>query len=245
MSEPRACSRYTVRPRNEDQVNDVSMDVSTGGAGESASSSSSGPSTENTGAGGEEEKEEDERSKESAKIKVANEVEGVTRKMREEHWAAGHVPYRNWCEVCVAGCGRDRPHHRVKDEGDGHPVICIDYATLSTTGVKDKEESDGVGVEKKNWTVLAMKDKKSKMLFARVLPCKGTEKAYNWRRVAKDIEMLGYQKVVIRADGESAVQDLARQVKRNRVEDTIIEKTPKADPRANGAAENAVRQVKE
>ena len=223
------------------------MDESTSGAVKSAgsSSSSSGPSAGDAREGGEAGEIGEERGKESAKIKVAGEVEGVTRKMREEHWAAGHVPYRNWCEVCVAGCGRDRPHHRVQDDGEGHPVICIDYATLATSGVKDEKESKTVDVEKKNWTVLAMKDKKSKMLFARVLPCKGTEKAYNWKRIARDIEMLGYQKVVIRADGESAVQDLARQVKRNRVEDTIIEKTPKADPRANGAAENAVRQVKE
>ena len=33
----------------------------------------------------------------------------------EEHWIRGHVPYRNWCDVCVKARGREMEH--AKDKG--------------------------------------------------------------------------------------------------------------------------------
>ena len=32
----------------------------------------------------------------------------------EEHWIRGHVPYRNWCEVCVRAKGREMGHFEKK-----------------------------------------------------------------------------------------------------------------------------------
>ena len=118
-------------------------------------------------------------------------------------------------------------------------MFCMDYAVLD-------REGEGTGAEEEGkWKVLAMKDVSTKMLIARVVPCKGTSKPYCWKRVVKDLDMIGRTKVVMRTDGEPAITDLVAAVKRNRQHETIPEKAPKGDPRANGQAENGVRLVKE
>ncbi len=50
-----------------------------------------------------------------------------TRKEREEHEAT-HIPYREWCEHCVAGKSRNTAHKtRQKEEEPPIPVIALDY----------------------------------------------------------------------------------------------------------------------
>ena len=34
----------------------------------------------------------------------------------EEHWVRGHLPFRNWCEICVRSRGREVDHTRMKDK---------------------------------------------------------------------------------------------------------------------------------
>ena len=42
---------------------------------------------------------------------------GPTRQERDDHDAAGHVPYRSWCRACVAGRGRsDAPDIEIVGE---------------------------------------------------------------------------------------------------------------------------------
>ena len=42
---------------------------------------------------------------------------------------ATHAPYRSWCQVCVRGRGRCKPHYRKVEEGSGNevPKISMDY----------------------------------------------------------------------------------------------------------------------
>ena len=54
-----------------------------------------------------------------------------TREMMEEHVLAGHVPYRPWCEACVAGLGRAGQHRRTSsDREEEVPVVCMDYGCM-------------------------------------------------------------------------------------------------------------------
>ena len=50
-----------------------------------------------------------------------------------------HMPYRSWCEDCVAGRSRRDAHSRSGEEAL-MPVIAMDYAFLGKE-VGDKEET--------------------------------------------------------------------------------------------------------
>ena len=45
----------------------------------------------------------------------------------DEHWVRGHVPYRNWCEICVKARGRERDHTKDKGGDRKVPEYHFDY----------------------------------------------------------------------------------------------------------------------
>ena len=55
----------------------------------------------------------------------------------------------------------------------------------------------------------------------------------------------GHNKVIMKSDGEPAIRALKKKVKGRRASNmTLMEVTPRGDPKANGEAESAVREVK-
>ena len=38
-----------------------------------------------------------------------------------------HLPYRNWCEVCVRAKGRDGDHRKIVEKERGLSEYCFDY----------------------------------------------------------------------------------------------------------------------
>ena len=83
---------------------------------------------------------------------------------KEEHCQAGHFPFREWCEACVEGRAENDPHSGEgkdkRDEECTKNVIAIDYAYM---GKKDE-----------GMPILVMKDRRTKMRFADVVPEKGS-----------------------------------------------------------------------
>ena len=54
-----------------------------------------------------------------------------TEKEVDEHYLT-HLPYRNWCPVCVAAAGREDQHRRRKDAVDeGKSPLCVWTTTSS------------------------------------------------------------------------------------------------------------------
>ena len=49
---------------------------------------------------------------------------------RALHEASGHVPYRSWCQWCIAARGADKPHLRAQqpDTDEAVPSIEFDFA---------------------------------------------------------------------------------------------------------------------
>ena len=45
----------------------------------------------------------------------------------DQHWVRGHIPYRNWCEVCVRSTGREMDHQ--KDKGKERKIL--EYFSIS------------------------------------------------------------------------------------------------------------------
>ncbi len=52
----------------------------------------------------------------------------------------GHAQYRNWCEACVHGQGREDQHLRLRGVFRELPVISYDYGFLSEKDEKDVKE---------------------------------------------------------------------------------------------------------
>ena len=99
-------------------------------------------------------------------------------------------------------------------------------------------------VEEKGTLMIVVKDSKSKAIRAHALKNKSVKHTYGTRKVCADLEEWGYGKVILRSDGEPAIRALKKKVKLRREGDTtLLEITPRADPKANGEAEAAVREI--
>ena len=80
-----------------------------------------------------------------------------------------HLPYRNWCEHCVKGRGREADHKQLKSQpevgGRGLHELHFDYMFM---GPEDKP--------RETLTILVVKERRTKMLTATAIPSKSTGK---------------------------------------------------------------------
>ena len=88
----------------------------------------------------------------------------------EKHNAAGHLPYRNWCPICVWGRGKEDAHKRSEEHSE-LPLFICDYCFLTS---KPEEGAENREVDEKI-TIFVIKEHNSKMLFSSVVPRKGLE----------------------------------------------------------------------
>ena len=84
------------------------------------------------------------------------------------------------------------------------------------------------------------RDRRTRMIFAHVVPKKGFSHEHGATELIKDIAKLGYNEIILKCDGEPALKTIEEEVRRQRSEKTILENSPVGDSRANGAAERAV-----
>ena len=146
----------------------------------------------------------------------------TSRKMRKLRLA--HIPFRSWCQHCVRGKAKGKPHQRKKDSEKTFPTLTMDY-----------HEHQGE-TEEKGMTFLVTKD------FTRVVPRKGVQR-YAVQGLASDIAMLGHQELVLKSDGEPAIMALKEAAKMERNDRIVLEESPVRESKANGVIENTVQQV--
>ena len=145
-----------------------------------------------------------------------------------------HLPHRSWCSACVAGRARDRPHKRsAGKDGASVPCVVFDYGFMG--GVGDDETV----------AIQIARDVDTKMLFAHVVPRKGLVANHGVTQLMKDIDRLGHKKVCLKCDGEPALVAIQDEVKKQRIDETLVENSPAGDSCANGIAERAVQSVAE
>jgi hypothetical protein len=132
---------------------------------------------------------------EVAPPKVATQPRLPDRGEVDLHEAMGHARFRNWCEACVFGQGREDLHLR----GGGWrslPVVSYDYAYLGDKNAKESKKGTQVGTK-----LLIGKDSKSKALFAHAIAQKGIHHAdWNFQRVNNDLQKLGYRRLILKND---------------------------------------------
>ena len=156
-----------------------------------------------------------------------------TPQMVAEHEVT-HIPYRSWCPACVAGRGRSYSHHH-EGRDSTVPVISADYLYFSEKGVPGK-----------SLPTVVLRDRASKAIFSHLLPTKGTVgSTYPEKAVLRDLNWLGYKRLVLKTDQENAIKALGAAVKAGFPEDLTLEESPKGDShgQSNGTAENAVQRV--
>ena len=95
---------------------------------------------------------------------------------------ATHIPFRDWCQECVAGAANGWPHKR----GDPGLPLAVPEIHADYCFPKDRVGGDYV-------VVLVTKDRGTKMIHAHVVPCKGRHK-YPIGRLKKNLDMLGHKK---------------------------------------------------
>ena len=63
------------------------------------------------------------------------------------------------------------------------------------------------------------------------------------KRLSSEVGKLGHPEMVLKSDGEPAIVALKQRVKQERPERIVLEESPVKESQANGAIENAIRQV--
>ena len=151
----------------------------------------------------------------------------------DEHMLT-HIPFRSWCRFCVMGKSVAAPHRKIDKGNELIPTISIDYAFLNEKQEIDNTENSGM-------PILAIKDRKSGMIQSRVVPAKGNDR-FAIKRLVKDIELLGYSKIILKSDNESSILALKKSVKETTNIEIIPEESPVGDHQANGEVENAIKR---
>ena len=144
-----------------------------------------------------------------------------------------HLPYRSWCRACVAGRGRAFQHKASTHESTV-PVVSMDYLYFN-------ERADGSGLP-----TVVLRDRHSKAIFSHLLPCKGTTgSTHPERAILKDLNFLGYKKLVLKNDQEPAIKALAVAVRNGFSGEIVPEESPKGDAhgQSNGEAERSVQTI--
>ena len=151
----------------------------------------------------------------------------------DRHWL-DHLPFRSWCNICVNGRGRERPHHRHPGVRT-LPTLCFDYMFVSKKGVFTRDEWKLESAEAEGVKVLVAREAVSKCVFAHAIPMKGVDPdRYSVDCLVKDIEWMGCTRVIMKSDNEpSIVKLLLESLKSLRIEgldQAAEEHSPQYDP---------------
>ena len=128
-----------------------------------------------------------------------------------------HRPFRSWCPHCVRGKCRADQHRRSPQKGihSNIPKLVSDYFFIGRRRPTNSEERrlEEEAAEKEGQTpIIVLKDVSSKAIFAHACPAKGSHDAVV-NRIVADLENLGYNRVLVRTDGEPAILALWEAVK--------------------------------
>ncbi|CAE8611618.1 unnamed protein product [Polarella glacialis] len=148
-----------------------------------------------------------------------------------------HLPYQQWCPVCVSCKAADSPHHRLPEEGaDDTPVVEFDYGFVSPTGQADECEAP---------VVLVARAKQSGYSFATVVKVKGAGDTAAVQGVLGFLQEAGLpgQRLRLRSDQEGSIRACVSRIAAQRAAETIVETTPKGSSNSLGAAERFIRTL--
>ena len=148
-----------------------------------------------------------------------------------------HMPYKNWCELCVRFKGRQDQHRDQDHMGTTETVVSLDY------GFCTHEEQDAELL-----TVLVIHDRHTKSFHA--VPTKskaGQSMSYLVTELVRFVSFLGHREVCFRSDDERpllALVESAKRACRHLGIKARSQSSPVEDHEANGAVEQAWKQIR-
>ena len=148
---------------------------------------------------------------------------------------ATHIPYKDWCELCVAHKGRQDKHHRESHAASEHSVVSFDF------GYVERGTTDPL-------TVLFMHDRSTKMMHAVPTPAKGGRSlSFLTQELCRFVTWLGHQEVCLRTDNEPStvsLLDSCRKALKGLGIHTTVELVVPGNKEGNGAAEVTVQVIR-
>jgi hypothetical protein len=151
----------------------------------------------------------------------------------DRHYLMGHLPYRNWCPICIKAKGRDLDHKQDSGKERRVPEYSWDYCF----------PGDEFGFK---WTVLVGKERGSKSWMATTVPVKGASGKFGIDKCLDFIEENGDREgnIIVKTDQEPAIQFLIKELIESREEGkTVPEESPVKSSGSNGIVEKGVGDV--
>ena len=178
--------------------------------------------------------EEEEEVEEALVAKPLRSPTAPTAAERAAH-APHHLPYRSWCDECVAG-RRDNPAHRAVEYKENSVYeVMMDYCF-----VRREDETEDI-------TILVLKESQNRAIQAWVVPNRSTllEEGAAAERAAEGVRRFGVRdKVILKTDNEPAIVAL-RTLVLAKLDVKVLEEEPQfQESQSNGAVENGVKLLK-
>ena len=153
-----------------------------------------------------------------------------TEKEVEEHELT-HLPYRNWCSVCVRAKGRDLDHRKAVGEGREVSEYGFDYCF----------PGDELGFK---LTVLSGRERLTGMNFGIAVPTKGSSGRFAVDKALEFVEEVGdgRERIIVKSDQEPSMKYFVNDFVEAREEGrTILEESPVGSSGSNGVVERGVQ----
>ena len=138
-----------------------------------------------------------------------------------------HVPFRDWCPICVASRGRSSPHRRVvvNKIADTLPKFQTDYMFIRTVA------------ESKTQPCITFVEMCSGVVISFMCARKGGYEDLT-KEILRHFEAYGFlNPVIIQCDKEMSIIDLCRKVARERNARTVLRFAPKTSHQSIGFVE--------
>ena len=146
-----------------------------------------------------------------------------------------HIPFKPWCELCIAHKSRQDKHHRESHTSSEQSVVSFDF------GYADRGTDETL-------IMLCIHDRHTKMMHAVPTPSKGGRSLpYLSAELCRFVTWLGYQEVCLRTDNEPAALSLleaCRKALKGLGVHTTVELVVPGNKEANGAAEVTVQTIR-
>ena len=128
-------------------------------------------------------------SKEEEVLKRITDPKLPSQKEVDDHSLLGHIPYRNWCAICVKSQGRDSRHMRDNNKERKLPEYSWDYCF----------PGNECGY---HWTVLVGKERQSGGIMATAVPQKGGTGAFTVDKCVDFINEMGDRNrdIIVKSD---------------------------------------------
>ena len=154
----------------------------------------------------------------AVRIKVPTGPATASAEERALHEASGHVPYRSWCQWCIAARAADKPLLRVQqpDTDEAVPRIEFDFADLG------REEDQVLPLPSLNAVGVG-----SESLSGTLSPTKVFSE-YLVETILAFVEALGHIVVMLHSDQEPVLVQLLKAVQGRRVKRTLVRHGPSA-----------------